>query len=740
MMKKEGWKLGLALVAVVTLFVAGSIIVRPFPWLKAYEYNIVGQLEIDGKAYAFDQNNPLIIDNVRSIQGVAVATDGSKVYFDSQGGAEVKADQLGYLEGMLFSSDKGIIEFGLQKNRLAKIDMAGDLSGDFLLDDGTKVVLAGKTSWRPYELNKVSLPEEVKLGVNSSTRLDPVILGLGGRNLYDVQTRWVSNDKNVQVDEYGYVTVSEPGDYQDAVVLQVGEEKRAVTLAVTQGIDKILVKPSVVLAPAEAQDFDLSIEPASMRDQLRTASGVTIEGKFINSANKEVSCSSFDKNSMQLKGCIFAVAEDAGSWNLEFTVDEGGQQGKYVFPGVLTVIKKDNALNISMLANVYNNATTTAEADINPDNIIKLEAEDDGSWYRYLRYKAIVTWPSFLLPTSDGQARIESGILNVTFFGKGVGVGLLGVDKCNVTEGLPAAFSMPVSNIQISGESTTFDIPLTGNEAFEMKANLVQGCDLVADLTGNFNIVLSDGTRMDGIKGDAEVRTAIAGRKRVSITGDVIVEEGDLQIKRLEEDQNLYLLVASEEVKASGGQGENGSVSDYQLNGDSTYTKMISTLRDKVDKLIIERGTPIDIANNTAPLQQFLLGDKQKNPEGRIFVNNNATGTIYLKNRDGNSLNICAPTTLVVYGRDVVIEDDIVMNNANDSTCVERGNFGLIVFDGDIHIRGDEADSEGNNAGDPVNAVEGFYFTTGTMYTGASHQKFALNGVAFAHDYVLERY
>lgn len=736
-MKKEGWKLGLALVAVAALFVAGSIIVRPFPWLKANEYNIIGSLKVAGKDFVFSDDNPLVIDNVRLIKGYALANDGSKIYFDGQGGAEMEIDQIGFLHGRLYSSDLGIIDIGLNNNRIAKIDLAGNLSADFLLDNGKNILLSGKTSWRPYELNKVSVPEKLDLGVNSTVRIDPVVLGLAGRDLYDVQTKWSSSDENISVDEYGYVTAKKPGVYEGAVIFQVGETKKAITLAATQGIDKISIKPSVVLAPSGAQNFDLTFDPVIKGEEIRGASGITITGTFVNSANKRVTCGSYDKNFNQLKDCIFAQAEDAGVWNLEFVIDEGGQQGKYVFPSVLTVVKKDSALNMSLLANVYNGKTTTAEADINPENIIKLEPESAGGpWYKYLRYKAVINWPGYLLPKDAQKGKIDSGVLNISF--KGQGVSVSGADSCNVSDGIPSSFSVAVVSQDIAADSLMIDIPELVSDAVEMNALLVQGCDFVATLDATFNVTLPDGTVMSGIKGGAEVRTAVAGRKRVSITGDVLVEQGDLQIKRLDEDQNLYLLVASEDVKASGGQGTVGSVSDYQLGEDSTYNKMINTLRDKVNKLVIERGVqPAFDPSSTGSvgvLQSFTLEQKQKNPEGRILVANAAGGEVRINNFDVGGLQICAPTTLVVYGRDVVIEDDIIMNTGGNSTCVERGNFGLIVFDGNISFAGD------NGPNGAVEKVEGFYFTTGTISTGASHKKFSLQGVAFAHDYILERF
>lgn len=719
-MKSEGWKLSLALAAVAALFLAGSFIVRPFPWLKAYEYSITGNINIAGKNYFFSKDNPLIIDNVRVIKGFAVAEDGTKVYFDNQGGAEVKADQIGYLEGIIYSPENGILEIGLLKNRLAKIDSAGNLSGDFLLDDGKQVVLAGKTSWRSYELNKISLPDKIDLGINASSRLDPVILGLGGRDLYDVQTRWLSNDNNVSVDEYGYVTARKPGLYQDVIILQVGEEKKAVSLQATQGIDKIAVKPSVVVAPSGAQTFDLTFDPASKGEEIRgLGSSVTVTGEFVNSSGKKVTCGSYDKEFKQLKGCIFAVAEDAGLWNLEFTIDEGGgQKGKYVFPGVLTVVKKDSAISMSLLANVYNDLTA---GNVNPDNIIA--QEDD---YKFIEYKLVVNWPSYIVKDSK-----VNGSLTMSF--KGSGVDVAGANMCQIDFSKTPAPVIPgqsmtytFSNHVVQAENETF----TFSPRVTMNAVIPQGCDFVASLPGvadGLNITFPDGATMNGVKGNAEVRTAVEGRKRVSVTGDVIVEEGDLQIKRLDEDQNLYLLVASEGVSASGGQGEGGSVSDYQLSQDSTYNKMISTLRDKVNKLVIERGTTVDL-NDVNELEKFLLIDKQKNPEGRILVANNASGEVILNNNIPGDLMICAPTTLVVYGRNVKVQDNIRMQSDNDSTCVERGNFGLIVFDGDIIFDGS------------VDEVEGFYFTTGTIHTGLSHEKFALKGVAFAHDYVLERY
>ena len=726
-MLKEGWRFGLGIAATILLFMCGVMIVRPFPWLMAREAKMEGKIMLNNQEYNFTGENYLKIDDLRSISGKAVAWDGNKIYFDKEG-AEVKVDELGYLYGRVFSDIYGLIDIGPSQDRVLNIGKNGDLSGSFIYQD-MDFSWEGNSSWHPYELAELKVPSKVDLTVGSQKKIDVSVLALGGKKLSDVQLVWEANNSALTVDEYGYVSADREGYFPEALTVQAGQEVKAITLQADIRIDKIILKPSVVTVSTDT-DLELVFTPDNVVNQIieKISSGQlnsnNIKVSLVRGGEDRVDCSTSLRDRKMFARCIFAKETDAGSWNLEFSIEDN----KFVYPAALSVIKKDNAVNMTINA-------TLVGSDCANNTDQTLNIEEGGC--KTIDYKVIFDWPSGMWGSN------VNGVVKVNFAGEGVNIS--GQSVCSI-EGIPDAtspttISQSFSFSDISGADDKsikeLNGSLTDNNYVEVKAaNLQGGCDFVAKATVEFNVENSQqGLNLQGLKADSEVRIPVGGRKRLTIKGDILVEEGDLQVKRLEEDQNLYLLVASDKVNAT---SEQGGVSGYELDEDTRYSQIVAKIKDKVDKLVTERGLSLN-SNNPDDLEVFTLDDKQKSPEGRILYNDwSSTGDFILENTGGSELNICAPTTLVVYGRDVYIKDNIIMSNVADNVtsgyCVAGGNFGLIVFDGDIYFAGDE------NSSGPVNTVEGFYFTTGTIHTGVSHEKFVLRGVAFAHDYVLARY
>ncbi|MBU0648294.1 hypothetical protein KJ855_03895, partial [Patescibacteria group bacterium] len=680
-------------------------LVKPFPGLRANESYIEGKLLIDQKEYLFTGENKLTIDNIDHVLGLAVASDGSQVFFDKEG-AGVEIDELGYWEGLIFSDEVGLVEVGLNKDAVVRIDLSGKLEGNFK-SKNKEISFEGQSDWRPFELAEIKTDQNVKLMLGSKTKLDVQVIGLAGRKLDDVQIVYESNNTNVVVDEYGYLEIGAEGNYREAVTVRVGDSEKKVSIQAVSGITRVDLSPSLLVIPF-AGDIEVSFVPAEVVFGIDSSNFVS--ATFVRGTQLDVQCGGFRKlpgGQFFLTSCNFPSDEYAGVWNLELKL----QEGTYAFPSVLTVLKQENAINVSLVANVSNDG-----GDSSGDNI--LSEEPPGDQFRNIEYMVLIDWPSVLFGDGGISGNVDMNVI-VNFSSEGVDIaGQAG--SCDSIV-VPSGLNLNFSDEEVRPENAEFDLGTVRHDG-----GIIAGCDFVAKADVTFDITLPSGEPLNNaVKGAAEVRTGMAARKMVSLEGDVVVQEGDLQIRRLDEDQNLYLLVAGDTVNVSG--RDQGNVEGYELGEASTYEILIGVLREKVDKLIIERGFRYN-SEDESVLETFTEDDIAKNPEGRILYNSDL-GIMELFDRSGSdTLRVCAPTTLVIKGRDVIIKDNIKMAPDNDTTCVERGNFGLIVFDGDIYIDG------------AVNSVEGFYFTTGTIHTGLSHEKFSLKGVAFAHDYVLQRF
>lgn len=701
-MKKEGWKFVVALVSITLMFVVGIVLVRPFPWLEAQELKLEGEIIVDGASYSFLGDDALVIDNIRQIKGVASNSTGGKIFFNAQG-AEVKVDQLGYLYGDMVLDGYGLIELGTDYDREVLIDQMGNMSGKFKVD-GMSIEFVGETKWRPYELAEIQVASTMKVDVGSKSMIDPTILGLGGRGLYDVQIVYKSNNDNVTVDEYGYVEVSREGTFRNAVIVSVGDEKKAITLQAVERVTDVTVSPNVVVKDTDPI-LTISVDPAS---QVEGVIGVAL----VKGSDDRVLCSLIDKDTGA--GTVSANCNLAGNavggWNV---VLQMGSFEEYVFLSKLNILDDENPLNLTLVTDVYelNNEGT---GYVDKDSMTVKSGDQ-------IKYYVLVDLPSFLEDTD-----INGGEFFVDFVGRGPSPSRCVLYSGDVTPGVLRGTFAPDAD----GRLDLGDVVYTGN--------MPQGCDLVANLSLN-NVQFDNG--LTGIGGTAEASNGIKSAKQVLLRGDVLVQEGNLEVEQLHDSANMFTLVAGDDVDTNI-TGE-GNVSDYGLSTDAQFEQVLSQIQDNIQKLVIERAqSNQDLIDIEEELKTFYSSEKAKNPEGRIIYNGSAgIGPVILGSglAVDENIEVCGPVTLVVEGRDVEITRDIVKANVDGFNCVDEGNFGLIVIDGDIKFAGGDIDHLPSEPG-PVENVMGYYFTTGTMYTGESHAKFTLSGVSIAHDYVLQRY
>ncbi|MFA4930411.1 MAG: hypothetical protein WC570_00915 [Patescibacteria group bacterium] len=690
-MKKEGWKYIVALASLVVMFVGGLFLVRPFPWLLAQEVKLEGQVTVNDQNYDFTGERALVIDNIRHIRGFAQSESGGKIFFDTSG-AEVKVDQLGYWYGNLMTEEYGLIELGLELNRKVQIGETGQLNGSFVIDDN-KFSWQGQTSWQPYELAEIQVAETMKVDVGSKSMIDPKILGLGGRDLYDAQVVFESKNDQVTVDEYGYVEVKKEGTYKNVVVVTVGGEQKAITLQATERVTDVTVTPKVVVRDTNPS-LTIEVEPASLVGEVKAVALVKGVDELIACLPKPINISVINTATGTIEVNCNLAGEGTGSWNLVLQMESGEE---YVFTDKLNILDSENPLNLTMITKVEKpNSEGTGYVDSEGMTVL--------TGYR-VSYKVLVDLPSFL-----EESEINGGEYTVIFNGRGPST------RC--------ATDKKTDPILLKGNF----VPNADNEvdlgSVVYTGTMPQGCDLVAKLSLS-DVKFDNG--LAGIGGTAEASNAIKSAKQVLLRGDVLVQEGDLKVEALHESSNMFTLVAGDNVDVSVGATGEGNVSDYDVSGDAQFDQVLSQIEENIRKLVIERAVPSsgaldDIENE---LKIFTAEQKSKNPEGRIIYNNDPVGPLLLG--EGGDTWVCGPVTLVIEGRDVVVQNNIV-KAPMQYPCSEEGNFGLIVIGGDIKFSGD------------VTQVEGYYFTTGTLYTGESHNKFTLRGVSIAHDYVLQRY
>lgn len=714
----KGGKFYLALLLVMVLTVIGLLKIKPIPWLVASEAQISGSVKVGEKEFVLEQ---VIVNNARKIQGFAMATDGGKIFFSDQE-ADTSLDQLGYLKGRMFGEEIGWIDFGVNKKTVLRIDDSGILSGTVVSSLGKDVVFNAKTSWRPFTLAEIQTPKVVQANVGSKTKIDYKILGLGGRDLQDVQLKWSSSNPNVKIDEDGYVEVDTAGDFDDVIVLSVGDQQKAITLEAQTHINTLTLIPDLAVAGdgtnSKKVSFKVTANPVTS-----LFPGDSVVALVREDANKDhknrTDCIVKDTQTIE---CDLKDVS-AGSWNLAMQLHRA-QPEEYVFASVLYVVSSSSGFNFTMLSTVDSDDQHTVHTG-NPVN-----------------YSAIVDWPGYL---SDKKEKyyVSNYVVNSSLEGVGI------VDNsCNGkidTDGRDTWHQTP-RILEKDFDLSVFD--LTTNQInlnflpIIYSSTLPVGCDLLAKVKLTLTFTSREpeaGNFTFDITGSSEVRNPIDARKQLSVEGDILVEQGDLQIQRMNKDKpNFYLLTAKDEVT---GTDTNSQLSNYEIatGQNATYDEVIKSIKEKINKLVIERGEYFNL-NNTSELGQFTKNEIRTKPEGRILYNQDDVGPVKL-----GDIEVCGPTTLVVQGRDVEVNGNITMkkNQFNpdvdsgsdtDPLCDANGSFGLIVLDGNIKFAGDQPPLPA------VTDVNGFYFTTGTIFTGISHKKFTLSGVAVAHDYALQRY
>lgn len=703
-MKSEGWKYYLLGAILVVLFAAGVVLVRPMNWLEAGQYKLTGVLTIDETEYSFLGENALVINNLRQIIGQATAIDRI-VYFDKNG-ADVTVDQLGFLNGNLATDDGKIISL---KNKGVKI-ADKKLTGSFASDMGL-INFQGQTDWKPYDLAEIQLANNQKIEVNKKTKLEANILALGGKKLYDVDSSWVSQSDNVLVDEYGYVTVTKPGDYKNVILLSVAGREEAISL---QAVETIKLRVDLVKPPVEpnlvtqsgTKSIIVYIQPV---DRVGDVTGF----QFVR-GNDKINCSGFTAGtggSIKASSCVLD-GKGAGDWNLELNTKDGD----YVFLSELRVVNPDDALNIKMRTDILKENPVGSGTYINC--VSTGNTESATTLYdvcNRVKYTFGVEEPSYL-----NEKQITSGKIKMTFK----------IDGKAPCKAKASSFSLVGAYYNDTTKTLTKDLVITNGKILDQDLTLnftstfYQGCDLVAD-------VVLENLDYGGLalNANSSVRVGIGYPKQVELAGDVVVEGGNIDIESTSQDAKSYSMVAQDSIKLL--PNNQNQLTGYQISDKINFAEIISKLKENINKLIIERGRlDIQATNIGSEISKFTLDDKAKFPEGRIIYDGNGVGDYILEYKGGNPLEVCGPVTLVVEGRDVIVKDDIVMANVTSGVggCAQKGNFGLIVLDGDIYFDGD------------VERVDGYYFTTGTMYTGESNKQFVLTGVAVANNFVLQRF
>jgi len=729
-MSKEGLKfLGLFLTLIV--LIGGFFIVKPFPWIRAGERQLQGEISSSSNKYSFTGDNMLIVTDLREIKGQAVSADDI-IYFDSEG-AEVKIDQLGYWYGQAFSPKLGWIKFGVSGDKVVSL-LKGELSGTVSADDGTILKFTGEGDWQAYQLADVLVSNELMLAENTKKLIEPKIIGLGGVDLYDVQKKWISRNPAIVVDEYGYVTASQRGYYQNALILRIGDKEEAITLQVIPTNQIESYEPRVVTTDRGDVNIKITFEvEVDKVDSMRLVKG----------AGEKKDCSlvgALEKVKTIEAVCNF-VAEDTGFWNIAITFD-GREQ---VYTDSINVLGTQNTLNVTgnsvvTFTDVDGNSKTSSDRSVFTDSV--------------LTYDVNITFPSFVVGnnyhadnvsfdyTVNGRGRTDIcreanppewcdslGVYsptNINYCGPDVDVSR-GVGAIDIT----SAFYR--SDFDSALGSAPGVVDLKKVLVLNYNDDRPQGCDLVVKMT--VTVDLDNGVKLQGT---AEVTNPIRKQKQVYLQSDVLVESGGVKIKQIDPNQSLYTLTAGDtiDIGQSGTDQLKGILEQYGTSEEALFDLIVNNIRTRVNALVIERGEPAPntaaLATTNSPITRYSEADVAKMPEGRIWYFNQGSGEVVLgDNNKTNQINVCAPTTMVVEGRDVLIKNDvkqIIGTDPKSNVCALNGKFGLIVLDGDIYFDGN------------VESVEGYYFTTGTIYTGTSANPFRLEGVAIAHDFALQRY
>jgi|GEM_PF-2923110 len=742
-MSKEGSKYIFLLIS-VAIIVCGALIIQPFPWLRAGEREISGQIDAGDKLYEFSGDMALIISDLREVQGVAVAAD-DVIYFDQEG-AEVYIDQLGYWYGQAYSAKLGWIEFDVQQDKIVKL-VNGQLDGMVAAEDGTILKFTGESNWDEFDLAEIQVSDEMVMAVNSKRLIDPKILGYGQRNLYDVQIKWSTRDSSISVDEYGYVTATKKGVFKDAVVMRVGDEEKAITLQVipTNQIDSY--EPRVVTTDRGSVVIRVVFEA-----EVDKVTGF----RLVKGASESKVCtlSGATENVTEINANCNFGDEDTGFWNIAIDFD-GSEQ---VYTDSINVLGTQNTLNVTATSAVTFEDAFGFEQDA-PDRSVFTDNE--------IAYDLTITFPSFIV--GNGYSASDADLdINVKGVGRTDvclpeaddppewcdGLGVYAPDNVSFC-GPEVAYTELPGTVNLDNAANRDDINTAlsdtpGRVTFEDALRLTyddirpQGCDFIVELT--VTIDLDNGVKLQGT---ATVSNPIRKQKQVYLESDVFVETGGIEIRQINPDQSLYTLTAGDEIRI-GADGERyvtgqeelrGVLEEYETSEDALFDLVIASIRGRVNELVAERGALEDIpsfaslASEYSDITRFGPDDRAKMPEGRIWYYNEGAGEVQIGGGGDDPIIVCAPTTLIVEGRDVVIQNDVfhaphgdINVNEVSGPCVSNGKFGLIVLDGDIYVDGE------------VTELEGFYFTTGTLYTGISANRFVMRGVAIAHDFVLQRY
>lgn len=753
-MSKEGSKYIFLLITAV-IIIGGALIVQPFPWLRAGEREISGQIDAGEEVYYFSGESALVVSDLREVQGAAIAVD-DVIYFDEEG-AEVFIDQLGYWYGRAYSKKLGWIEFGVSQDKVVKL-VSGQLDGVVAAENETILKFSGKSNWDEFDLAEIQVSDQLVMAVNSKRLIDPKILGYGQRNLYDVQIKWSTRDSSISVDQYGYVTATKRGVFENAVVMQVGDEEKAITLQVipTNQIDKY--EPRVVTTDRGSVDIEVTFEA-----DVDEVTGF----RLVKGAGESKACSLIGatENVTEINANCNFTDEDTGFWNIAIDFD-GIEQ---VYTDSINVLGTQNTLNVTATSAVTFEDAYGFEQD-SPDRSVFTDNE--------IAYDLTITFPSFIVGNGYRVAPgADSADLDINVKGVGRtdvclpeaddppewcdGLGVYTADNRNFcgpdvayTE-LPGTVDLddPFNRGEIDDALSDTPGRVTFEDALRLTYddNRPQGCDFIAELT--VTIDLDNGVKLQGT---APVSNPIRKQKQVYLESDVFVETGGIEIRQINPDQSLYTLTAGDEIKIgtdgdqlTNGQDElRGVLQDYETSEDALFDLVIASIRGRVKELVAERGaSAVDIpsfsslATTGSKISVFTSTDRSLMPEGRIwYYNENVSGNVRIGDTSDDPILVCAPTTLIVEGRDVEIMNNVhhapysgddgslLVTEDTFSQCVSNGKFGLIVLDGDIYIDGD------------VTELEGFYFTTGTLYTGTSGNRFRMSGVAIAHDFVLQRY
>ncbi|HPN67168.1 MAG TPA: hypothetical protein PLZ62_00750 [bacterium] len=704
------------ILATAVLLLVGLINLTNYFGTEAAQESISGKILVGKEEYGFEGKNQLTIDNSRIVSGQADSNTAEHIYFDSEGAA-VYVDQLGYWYGQAFSSKYGMIEFSVAKNKIVKIDSEGNLSGNVTSESGEIFSFSGTTKWRPEAISEVKLTDQLQVNTDEKKRLDAVVVGTNGRDLYDVQLQWSSNQDNVKVDEYGYLLATTADDYADAVKLKVGDNEKAITLSVKQSIvlsDSVSppVNPNLVEIGAK-KDITIYLEP---KDVVADSADPKIDLFKFKRGSVEITCGSIiSRNNADgsLKANCDFTGKGAGDWNLELAMSNGET---YEYLSAIRLIDPKNALNVSGGVEIFDADNNVCEAGenggattVNPDKCNKIT------------YNLTIDKPSYLV-----DKKIESGAYVVS---------LRGQCPCNQSESTCLKAQEFTSDDYSSGSLTgslpaacVSDLNASNGKSVvckiftidKYKGGLPQGCDIVA------NIALNDLKFGGGltVSDEVDVRVGVGYPKQVKLQGDVAVEGGDIDIESTNDEAKSYSMLAEGTIKLES--NIKNQIKGYQINDQLNFEEVLTRLKNNISKLIVERGQ-LEVPSTmiVKMLMTFGSDDLSKYPEGVLYYDGNQIGDYILSN--GSDINVCGPKTLVVEGRDVIIKNNIHLQ-AQNQICKKNGNFGLIVLDGDIKFDGDVQDAYG------------FYFTTGTIYTGESNKSFTLTGVAVANDFVLQRY